>query len=201
MDEVQVAHDQLVRMRGMTAAYHRQFFNDVRFALTLGVGLFVVGFGGIEPAFLLIPFVMLWAACQTAFDASYLHFARHYAAGLERFINRRLSNKVLVAHEMEEVYLYPLRTPKLVTVSLRGPVSWFGFMTMFITAGGIAMTVASAWLGWDLLGGAAFTVYWVGYGLLAISALIAGLWWFVQGVGEQRLDGVLRDAGFMASGG
>lgn len=195
MDELQVASDQLKRMRGMTAAYHRQFFHDVRFALTVGTGLFVAGFAGIEPAFLLIPFILLWAACQTAFDASYLHFARHYAAGLEVFINERLPSKVLVAHEMEHVYLYPLLTPKVVTVPLRGPLSWFGFMTMFITVGGVFMTVASAWLGWQLLEGSAFVAYWAGYGFLASSALIAGAWWFVGGVGERRLDSVLRPAG------
>jgi len=195
VDEIDIAHDQLKRMRGMTAAYHRQFFNDVRFALTVGTALFVVGFGGIEPVFLLIPFIMLWAACQTAFDASYLHFARHYAAGLEQFINSRLPNKVLVAHEIEQVYLYPLNAPKLVTFSLRGPVSWFGFMTMFITAGGIVMTLAGAWLGWDLLEGSAFVAYWAGYALLAISALAVGSWWFIKGEGERRIDTVLREAG------
>jgi hypothetical protein len=70
---------QLSRMRGMTALYHRRFFFDVNLTTVLVVGLFVVGWAGVEQAFLLVPVVALIGAIQTAFDSSYLTFARWYA--------------------------------------------------------------------------------------------------------------------------
>ena len=195
MDAVTVAHEQLRRMRGMNAAYHRQFFSDVRLVLMLGVALFVVAFAGVAEAVLLVPFVMLWGACQTAFDASYLHFARHYAAALERYINRSLGEQVLVAGEIEDQYLYPLNVTKVVTVPLRSSVTWFGFMTAFTTMGGAFATVAAVWMSQGLLSGTALVAYAVAYLALALPAIAIGFWWFVGGAGEQKIRRVLLEAG------
>ena len=80
-----------IPMRGMTRYYHEQFFSDIRLQVLVTVALFVVGFWEVEGAFLLIPVVALYGAVQTAFDASYLIFARQYAARLE-IIRRPVDN-------------------------------------------------------------------------------------------------------------
>lgn len=189
-----VARDQLGRMRGMTALYHRQFFADVRFTLVIMITLLGLGFWGIDELFLVVPFVALWGACQTAFDASYLIFARQYASALERWINSRIDQPVLVASAIEDVYLFPLHARKVVTVPLSGPITWFGFMTLFTTMGGLVAAVAALWLGSDRLSGMVLATrlsYLGTLGGLAIAALGLGLWWFVGGVGERRVRDVL----------
>ncbi|MDH3307879.1 MAG: hypothetical protein OEO77_10215 [Acidimicrobiia bacterium] len=192
---------QLRRMRAMNGKYHERFFGDVRFALALVIALFVIGWWGINEAFLLVPFVALWGACQTAFDASYLIFSRQYAARLEGWLNSEGgADGVLVAAELEATYLFPLDTGKIVTVPISGQFSWFSFMTLFITLSGVVATGAGLWLGAPVLeAGSALgrLAYWLAYGGLAGSALVAGGWWFVGGVGERRLAAVL-DARFGA---
>ncbi len=197
MNQVEVASAQLRRMRGMTALYHRQFFTDIFRTTVVGLVLFGVGFWGIDPAFLAIPFVALIGAAQTAFDASYLIFARQYAHSLERFINSEIGRDLLVAHKLEEAYLFPLDATKIVTIPLNWPPTWFGFMTFLYTAIGILTYVAGLVLGIGFLRDA--TAGWVaGYllslGVLTALTLAVGLWWFPGGAGERRLRRVLDDA-------
>ena len=193
--ELSIAAAQLERMRGMNAAYHRRFFADVRFTVLVIGGLFAAGALGDRRAsllFLLIPAAALIGACQTAFDAYYLIFSRHYAASLERFINTRLGEEVLVAHRMEEAYMFPLGGAKMVTLAPGKGFTWFGFMTAFYTVIGAASYAVGLWLGIDALGpGPLRVLYLVFLGALTLSALATGGWWFVAGAGERRLARVL----------
>lgn len=194
-EALDVAREQLSRMRGMTGLYHKRFFADVRFTLLMLVGLFGFGAWAVSEAFLLVPFVALWGAVQTAFDASYLIMARHYARSLERWINRHVGDQVLVAAELEEVYLFPLDSPKVVTVPLRGPFTWFGFVTVFTTVAGLVAAVAGVWAGAETLGAWSSPARFAYLGtllILAVSSLVVGAWWFVGGVGERRLAGPLQ---------
>lgn len=190
-DDVRLAAAQLARMRGMTGLYHVRFFADVRYTATVGLALGAGGFA-IDPAlFLAIPFVALLGATQTAFDASYLIFARQYAARLEQWLNARTGG-VLVAAELEAAYLFPLDAIKIVTVPVKGPMSWFSFMTLFYTALGGLAGGAGLWLGWDaLVAGAPRVVYLGALVGLGLAALVTGLWWFGSGAGERRLREVL----------
>ena len=79
--DVELAARQLARMRGMNAAYHRRFFGDVRFVLVVILLLFAGGLGLDRHLYLAVPFVALFGATQTAFDASYLVFSRQYSSG------------------------------------------------------------------------------------------------------------------------
>ena len=193
-----VAADQLSRMRGMTRYYHERFFSDIRLQVVSTVVLFVVGFWQVEGAFLLIPVVALYGAVQTAFDASYLIFARQYAARLEGFLNERLDTPVLVAAELERQYLFPLDDRKIVTAAFGQSFSYFGFVTLFFTALGIASYVFGLALGLPFLDavGDGWTVAYLAtlFGL-TIAALVVGWWWFVGGEGERRLRSIL-DASF-----
>jgi len=98
---------------------------------------------------------------------------------------------------MEAAYLYELGTPKLVTIPLRGDFTWFSFVTIFYTVIGALAYVFGLALGWDVLMDGASpilaTVYLVGVVGLTIAALAFGFWWFVAGVGEKRLQGILDE--------
>ena len=196
MNSSQVAAQQLVRMRGMTKYYHERFFSDIRSSTFATLALFLIGWWGIAEAFLLIPIVALLGATMTAFDASYLIFARHYATRLERDINAELGTEVLVASRLEDAYLFPLNEAKLVTAAL-SPFTWFGFMTLFFTALGIASFAFGVALGLPALtdhGGTWLAWYLTLLGVLTVTTLIVGWWWFVSGVGERRLSDILGTA-------
>jgi hypothetical protein len=197
MDErTRVAAQQLSRMRGMTALYHKRFFFDVNFTTVLIVALLVVGWWEVDPAFLLVPVVALMGAVATAFDASYLIFARWYAAYLERYLDDRLGERILVGAELEDTYLFELGATKVVTIPLDGGFTWFSFMTIFYTVIGALAYVVGIALGWDVLLDAPaglFIVYLVGLVGLTFAALATGIWWFVGGEGERRLRKVLDE--------
>ena len=191
---VRLAHAQLKRMRGMVGYYHRRFFADTRFVLLVGLALVVAAAAVDERLIALVAPVALLGAAQTAFDASYLTFARQYARTLEDWLNGQAGVEVLVAARMEDTYLYPLDRRKVVTIPAGAP-TWFSLMTALYTvlgiaafAGGVVASIAvldEAWLPW----------YLGVLGLLTLAVLGVGLWWFVGGVGERRLAEVLADVG------
>lgn len=196
-DRTRLAAMQLSRMRGMTALYHKRFFFDTNFTTVAVVALFVLGWWEIPEAFLLIPVVALIGAVATAFDSSYLTFARWYAAYLERYLNRHLGERLHVGAELEATYLYELGTPKIVTIPLRGEFTWFSFVTIFYTLIGAFAYVFGFILGWEVLtedaAPAVAAAYLVGVIGLTAAALAFGVWWFVAGVGERRLATVLDE--------
>lgn len=194
-DPMRLATLQLSRMRGMTVEYHRRFFGDIRFAVVSITALFVVGFWEVPAAFLLIPVIAVYTAVQTAFDASYLIFARQYAARLERYLNARAGETIHVGAMMEDAYLFPLDVRKIVTAAPGRGFSWFGFVTLFQTALGAAAAGFGMALGYtnflQLQAGAWDSVYFTTIFVLAAAALGVGVWWFVGGEGERRLREVL----------
>lgn len=202
MNQIDLASDQLRRMRGMTRYYHQRFFSDMR-AVAVGVlALFVIGWSVAPEAFLLIPVVAVLGANQAAFDSSYLIFARHYAAELEKFLNRAVAGRVLVAAEMENAYLFPLNTTKIVTIPLGSRTgsasgfSWFAWMTALYTLLGVLSAGSGLALGWSTLtaAGAGWIVFYLGsLGGLVVASLAVGWWWFLTGVGERRLRGVFEN--------
>jgi len=182
-------------MRGMTAMYHRRFFLDVNLATVLILVLFVVGWWGVEQAFLLVPVVALIGAVQTAFDSSYLVFARWYAAYLERYLNERVGERIHVAAELEDAYLFELGAPKIVTIPIGGGFTWFSYVTIFYTIIGAFAYLFGLVLGWDTLMAAPLPVillYSFGLVGMTIASLLVGIWWFVGGTGERRLQRVLE---------
>lgn len=178
----------------MVRYYHERFFSDTRFTTVVVLALFGLGFSGVSEAFLLVPVVALLGANQTAFDASYLYFARHYAHRLEQEVNGATKRRILVAAELEDAYLFPLSRRKIVTVGYGPNFSWFGWMTMLYTVLGILAFAAGLGLGWSTLAsaGIGWTAFYLGsLTSLTLGSLVAGWWWFVAGVGERRLAEVL----------
>lgn len=196
-DTTRLAANQLQRMRAMTRYYHGRFFSDIRFSVIATLTLFVLFFWEVPDAIVLAPVVALIGAVATAFDASYLVFARQYAARLEDRLNTTLGETVLVAAEMEAVYLFPLDERKIVTARLGKDFTWFGFVTLFYTGVGVTSYVFGLVLAIDRLadrGDAWLAVYLVVLAVATLATLVAGLWWFVFGEGERRLRAVLDAA-------
>ncbi len=193
--DITVALQQLSRMRGMNALYHRQFFSDVRFTTVTVLALFVAGAAIDRWIFLTVPFVALLGAASTAFDASYLIFSRQYAARLEQHINDRLDTDVLIAHELEDAYLFPLDRQKIVTLRFGADFTWFGFMTAFYTLLGVGAYLTGLGLSLDVLSDSGRAdigfAYLVTLTAFTLGALAVGAWWFVAGTGERRLATVL----------
>jgi hypothetical protein len=197
--DITIALQQLSRMRGMNALYHRQFFSDVRFTTVAVLALFVAGAAIDSWIFLAIPLVALLGAMSTAFDASYLIFSRQFATRLERFINDRTETSLLIAHELEESYLFPLDRTKIVTLRFGSDFTWFGFMTAFYTLLGVSAYLTGLALSLNVLSDSGRAD--IGFAYLAtlatftLGSLAAGAWWFIAGTGEERLKSVL-DAHF-----
>lgn len=180
-------------MRSMNRYYHGRFFADIRASTLLIVGLFVAGWAFSPEAFLLIPVVALLGANQTAFDASYLIFARHYSTVLEDEINSAMRRRVLVGSEMEDRYLFRLGARKVVVAGFGADFTWFGWMTLLYTAVGVGSFGAGLALGWPTLenAGTRWTVFYVvAVGTLTLVSLLVGWWWFLAGAGERRLSEV-----------
>lgn len=184
-DPLPLLRAQLARMRGMDAMYHRRFFADVRFITVLVLALFVVGWTVNEAFLLLVPFVALIGACQTAFDASYLIFARRYAAALEKRINALAGEELLIAHRLEDAYLFALDRDG------GSGFTWFGFITAFYTLLGTGAYAVGLIGGLDDLDDSVVPLYLVGLFGLTAFALGAGIWWFVTGRGDERLAAIL----------
>lgn len=196
MESSRLAADQLRRMRGMNRFYHERFFADVRFSSLAITALFVVGFWDVPKSFLLVPPLALMGAAQTAFDASYLIFSRQYSERLEQYLNTATGEQILVAHELEDRYLFPLNDRKIVTASLSRDFSWFGFMTIFYTVLGVLAFGFGLALGWPELSDAGdgwTAAYVASLAGLSLVSLLVGWWWFVAGAGERRLRTVLDE--------
>lgn len=176
----------------MTRYYHTRFFADTRYTAIGVIALLVIGSWSVPEAFLLVPVVALLGANQTAFDASYLFMARRYAAALEDEINRAMRRRILVGAELEDRYLVPLDSKKLVGVAFGRDFSWFGWMTVLYTILGILAYVAGIWLAWDVLDGAGRILYFVSLGAVTAVSVTVGWWWFVSGAGDARLVEVLE---------
>lgn len=191
-----LASQQLARMRGMTALYHKQFFRDTKFFMVVVLALLAGGLLGDARLYLAVAPVALLGAAQTAFDAYYLIFARHYAAALERHLNQESGEAVLIAHRIEETYQFPLNTTKVVTLGFGPGFTWFGMMTALYTIIGIAgfvVGVAASGSPLAALGGAWQAAYYASLGTITALTLGVGWWWFVGGEGERRLRGVIAD--------
>ena len=192
-DALALVDRQLARMRAMTGLYHRRFFIDIQFSVVVILALAAAGFALDERLFLAVPFVALLGATQTAFDASYLIFARQYASRLEVWLNRAVGQRVLVAADLEAGYLFPLDVRKTVTLRFGRDFSWFGFMTAFYTALGVLAFATGYGLGIGSLSPTGQLLYTAILGLFTVAALGTGLWWFNGGEGEDRLRNILDE--------
>lgn len=191
-DVLRLLEHQLARMRAMNSRYHQQFFRDVQFTTFLVFAILLLALTIEVRALVLLPFVALTGAVQTAFDASYLIFARHYATALEKRINLLVGEDALIAHRLEETYLFPLEQRKIVTLATGDGFTWFGFMTAYYTVLGLVAYAVGLIGGLTVLDESQVPIYLFVLVGLTVFALGIGVWWFVGGTSEDRLTSVLE---------
>ena len=184
MDEITILNSQLTRMRQMNNFYHKQFLLDIRLLFFFTIIFFYISSSNLN-ALIIIPYIALFGSVLLAFHAHYLIFSRNYSQFLEEKINNIYGNDILIAHKLENSYLFPIQENKIVVAKLGKEFTWFGFVTIFITFLGISSYVYC-------LIQLIIINYEVNYliflGLITLVTLFFGIWWFLLGNGEKRLE-------------
>ena len=189
MDEITILNNQLSRMRSMNKYYHDQFLFDVRILFFFTIIFHYLALTN-NTAYMLIPFVSLFGSVLLSFHAHYLIFSRNYSEFIEFKLNNILGNDVLIAHKLENSYLFPIKDRKIVVAKLGSEFSWFGYVTLFITFIGISSYVYSIV---SLLNTEISLYYYLFIALITLITLIIGIWWFLLGNGEKRLEKVFNE--------
>ena len=189
MDEITILNNQLSRMRSMNKYYHDQFLFDVRILFFFTIIFHYLALTN-NTAYMLIPFISLFGSVLLAFHAHYLIFSRNYSEFIEIKMNKILGNDVLIAHKLENKYLFPINDRKIVVAKLGSEFTWFGFVTLFITFIGISSYVYSII---RLLNTGINSNYYIFIALITLITLIIGIWWFLLGNGENRLEKVFDE--------
>ena len=189
MDEITILNNQLSRMRSMNKYYHDQFLFDVRILFFFTIIFHYLALSN-NTAYMLIPFISLFGSVLLAFHAHYLIFSRNYSEFIEIKMNNILDNDVLIAHKLENKYLFPIKDRKIVVAKLGPEFTWFGFVTLFITFIGISSYFYSIF---RLLNTDISANYYLFIGLITLITLIIGIWWFLLGNGEKRLEKVFDE--------
>ena len=190
MDEITILNNQLSRMRSMNKYYHDQFLFDVRILFFFTIIFHYLALTN-NTAYMLIPFISLFGSVLLAFHAHYLIFSRNYSEFIEIKINNILGNDVLIAHKLENSYLFPIKDRKIVVAKLGSDFSWFGYVTLFITFIGISSYIYSIV---SLLNTEISQYYYLFIALITLITLIMGIWWFLLGNGEKRLEKVFNES-------
>ena len=189
MDEITILNNQLSRMRSMNKYYHDQFLFDVRILFFFTIIFHYLALTN-NMAYMLIPFISLFGSVLLAFHAHYLIFSRNYSEFIEIKMNKILGNDVLIAHKLENKYLFPINDRKIVVAKLGSEFTWFGFVTLFITFLGISSYVYSIN---RLLNTGINSNYYIFIAFITLITLIIGILWFLLGNGENRLEKVFDE--------
>jgi len=147
-----VLQAQLDRMRGMLYNYSALFYR----LITLGVVMLIVMAAAsmtdaLRSVVFLIPFFTIWIGTQSAYYLTYTIFARIYATGIEKTINRHFGQDVLIAHRIEANYLYSLNEPQISAVQLRLKQTYIGFITLQFFILSAFVIGLSAYRAWQLI--------------------------------------------------
>ena len=191
MEKITIYKEQLSRMRSMNKYYHDQFLIDVRVLFVLNTVFIYLSLGNLN-ALYLIPLISLFGSVILSFHAYFLIFSRQYTQFIEKRINNEYSEDILIAHELENEYFFPVNQKKIVVAVLNKGFTWFSFVTLFITFYGVS-TYA-----WSIIQmfNQGMNIYFI-YFILFITfvTLSVGFWWFLSGTGEKRLERVFEKYG------
>ena len=191
MEKITIYKEQLSRMRSMNRYYHDQFLIDVRVLFVLNTVFIYLSLGN-PNALYLIPLISLFGSVILSFHAYFLIFSRQYTQFIEKRINNEYSEDILIAHELENEYFFPINQKKIVVAVLNKGFTWFSFVTLFITFYGVST------YSWSIMQmfNKGMNIYFV-YFILFITfvTLSVGFWWFLSGTGEKRLERVFEKYG------
>jgi hypothetical protein len=182
--QLRILHNQLERMRAMHYKYSELFYNLITLTFVALIIMAAASFTDtLRATVLLIPFFTIWTGLQSAYYLSYTIFARVYATGIEKAINRLHGIDLLVAHRIEAEYLFPLRGGQFAGVPLRLAQTLIGFLTLHFWLLGACVIGLSAYRAWQLLPELAqefppVRFYFVALTLWSVIHLIYLVWYF-----------------------
>ena len=191
---------QLERMRGMNYGYYVQFFQATHLFTVLTLANIAVSlYAPFRAAILLLPFFIVYAGFFCAYLLTYNLFARIYSTALEKRINEAVGAKLLVAHEIEDAYLYRTPAPKFVAIDLGRPYTFIGASTVSFTFGGMVLYLFAAYRAYQLLPQLdahfpPFGVYWPLLAFWTLGHLAYLVWFYVGGKPEKTIAKIVSDA-------
>ena len=112
MEKITIYKDQLSRMRSMNRYYHDQFLIDVRVLFVLNTIFIFLSLGN-SNALYLLPLISLFGSVILSFHAYFLIFSRQYTQFIEQRINTEFDEDILIAHELENEYFFPINQKKI----------------------------------------------------------------------------------------
>ncbi len=189
MDEISILNNQLKRIRQMNKFYHQQFLLDVRILFILNTSFLYIGFNN-RLAYVIIPFISLFGAVLLSFHAHFLIFSRNYSEFIEQNINKISKKDLLIGHKLENSYFFPTKDKKLVVASFGKKFTWFSFVTIFIAFFGISSYIFSIY---QLFITTNYTNYLFFITFITFITLLIGIWWFLLGNGEKRLEKIFSE--------
>lgn len=197
---MQVLHAQLERMRGMLYKYSELFYKLIILAVVVLIVMAMASMTELLRATaLLIPFFVIYVGVQSAYFLTYVVFARVYATGIEKRINRLLQDDVMIAHRIESSYLFPLAGPQFAGVPLRADQTFIGFITLHFWLLGAASIFLAAYRAWQLLPDLTREYPILDYYFPALIAwsllhLVYLVWYFGTRYHEQRIMQIVSKA-------
>jgi len=189
MDEINILNNQLSRIRAMNRYYHHQFLIDLRIFFITTCIFYYLSFSN-SNVYAVIPIISLFGSVVLSFHAHYLIFSRNYSQFIEEKINKINGKEVLIAHKLENNYFFPINDRKIVVASVGKNFSWFGFVTLFITFFGLSSYIYSIY---RLITDGFNNNYTVFILFITLITLVTGIWWFLLGNGEERLEKVFNE--------
>lgn len=191
MEKITIYKDQLSRMRSMNRYYHDQFLIDVRILFVLNTIFIFLSLGN-SNALYLLPLISLFGSVILSFHAYFLIFSRQYTQFIEQRINTEFDEDILIAHELENEYFFPINQKKIVVAVLNKGFTWFSFVTLFITFYGVS---TYAWSINQMINNK-MNINFISFILLVtLVTLSVGFWWFLSGTGEKRLERIFKNYG------
>ena len=180
--------DQLRRMREMQYAYHKKFFHALYFFLVLVIGCLLWD----SPISLaLVPILVITAGTQSCFYLHFVDFARIHARFVEGRLNKILGKASLVGSEIEDLYFYPLDTPKIGGFVPTTPFRFFSFFTLHWIALWLGLAAFALWRLLPMMGpcGRSYLVLLALWGGLNLAYLS---WFFSRREGLTSIEKFLR---------
>tara|TARA_E500000081_G_C6127816_1_gene351844 strand:- start:1589 stop:2164 length:576 start_codon:yes stop_codon:yes gene_type:complete len=191
MEKITIYKDQLSRMRSMNRYYHDQFLIDVRILFVLNTIFIFLSLGN-SNALYLLPLISLFGSVILSFHAYFLIFSRQYTQFIEQRINTEFDEDILIAHELENEYFFPINQKKIVVAVLNKGFTWFSFVTLFITFYGVS---TYAWSINQMINNKMNINFIYFILLVTLVTLSVGFWWFLSGTGEKRLERIFKNYG------
>ena len=191
MEKITIYKDQLSRMRSMNRYYHDQFLIDVRVLFVLNTIFIFLSLSN-SNALYLLPLISLFGSVILSFHAYFLIFSRQYTQFIEERINTEFDEDILIAHELENEYFFPINQKKIVVAVLNKGFTWFSFVTLFITFYGVS---TFAWSIYQIINNEMNINFVYFILLVTLVTLSVGFWWFLSGTGEKRLERIFKKYG------